>query len=165
MKIQASWFGNAAQWTSAILAFVALIAVAYQINLSIANNAVNSARQVYMSYSEATLTYPDYVEPNYEELKKDPRKLAQYKSYVAHLLFAFDEVFSTTDTPEWRATFDYDLAPHIAYLCEERDPHFYAMYYPKMRRMLEGVKATNCLRVQGGAAPAPSEEESGAPAK
>jgi len=35
-----------------------------------------SARQVYMSYSEATLKYPELSEPNLDKLKADPSSMA-----------------------------------------------------------------------------------------
>lgn len=39
--------------------------------------------QVYMSYSEATLKYPELSQPNYEKIKADPVEYVRYKNYVS----------------------------------------------------------------------------------
>jgi hypothetical protein len=134
------YFGNSAQIASAVMATVALGGIFYQLQLGSHNAQLANARQVYMSYSDATLRYPELTEPDYDKLKQNRVELARYKNFVGHMLFAYDEMFSIIDDPEWLAAFKVDLPPHMPYLCEENDPLFYQQYYAKMQRLLEDAR-------------------------
>ncbi len=135
---------NWAQIASALIASVAVAGVIVQIRIGQHNAQLASAREVYMSYSQAGLQHPELAEPDYAALRQDRLKFIQYKAYVAHMLFAYDEILSLGDQPEWTATFNYDLPDHRDYLCEQRDPRFYAQYYRKMRDLIAEFQATNC---------------------
>ena len=90
-----------------------------------------SERQVYMSYSEATLKYPELSQPIFDKIKADPVEYVRYKNYVSHMLFAFDEILSVYDTPEWRNSFNEALKYHVRYICEDTTPEFDRMYFRK----------------------------------
>ncbi|MGA8975346.1 MAG: hypothetical protein WB496_19535 [Pseudolabrys sp.] len=105
MKSASNWhpqWGNVAQIVSAVAVLCAVVEVIFQLSFIRGNAKEASARQVYMSYSEATLKYPELSQPNYEKIKADPVEYVRYKNYVSHMLFAFDEILSVYDTPEWR---------------------------------------------------------------
>jgi hypothetical protein len=77
---------NLAQIASAFVAIVALVGIYVQVNLARINALRASARQVYLSYSQATLQYPQLARPNYQQLKanSDPTELVRYQiSYVS----------------------------------------------------------------------------------
>lgn len=57
------------------------------------------------------------------------------------MLFAFDEILSVYDTPEWRNSFNEDLKYHARYICEDTTPEFDKMYFPKMRQLLSGARS------------------------
>ena len=133
MKSQSNWhlkWGNLAQIVSAVAALCAVIGVIVQLYLIRGNAKETSARQVYMSYSEATLKYPELSQPNLDKIKTDPGYV-RYKNYVSHMLFAFDEILSVYDTPEWRNSFNEDLKYHMRYICESTTPEYDKMYFPK----------------------------------
>jgi hypothetical protein len=135
---------NWAQIVSAIGATAALLGILAQANI-IRNNAEKAnARQVYMAYHDASLRYPEFVEPEYEEIKKEKLKFVQYKTYISHMLFAYEEVLAVENTREWNAALDYDLRYHRNYFCEENDPTFYVMYYAHLRNILFDFKNKNC---------------------
>ena len=139
MKSQSNWhlkWGNLAQIVSAVAALCAVIGVIVQLYLIRGNAKETSARQVYMSYSEATLKYPELSQPNLDKIKADPVEYVRYKNYVSHMLFAFDEILSVYDTPEWRNSFNEDLKYHMRYICESTTPEYDKMYFPKMRELL-----------------------------
>jgi hypothetical protein len=77
---------NWAQITSAWVGVVAIVGVAWQAYAIRQNFSESSARQVYMSYSESVLKYPEFTEPDLAQIKKDPVKYVQYKSFVSHML-------------------------------------------------------------------------------
>ena len=137
---------NWAQITSALIAIFAVIGIIAQIRIGQHNTQLNNARQVYMSYSESTLKYPQFADPDYETIKQDRKTLAQYKTFVTHMLWAYDEIFSLGEQPEWVASFNNELADHKAYLCEQNDPRFYAQYYKRMRDLLTQFKKDNCSK-------------------
>ena len=94
----------------------------------------------YLSVSEMGLRYPEFLEPNIEEIKSDRKKWAQYQAYVTHLLFAYDELFTVLDAPEWDATFKQDVSDHIEYFCNHMDIKEAMMqYFPKLKAKLRAV--------------------------
>lgn len=56
------------------------------------------------------------------------------------MLFAFDEILSVYDTPEWRNSFNEDLKYHMRYICEGTVPYYDKMYFPKMRELLDNAR-------------------------
>lgn len=133
--------GNTAQIASAVVAAVALIFVAYQV-WSIRETArIATARQVYMSYSESSLRYPNLVEPDLLKLRADPEEWVRYKNFVAHMLFAYDEILGVYDEPEWRLSFAEEIRPHLPYICNDMPVALDATYFPKMRDLLKGERA------------------------
>lgn len=56
------------------------------------------------------------------------------------MLFAFDEILSVYDTPEWRNSFNEDLKYHMRYICEGTAPDYDIMYFPKMRELLGNAR-------------------------
>jgi hypothetical protein len=135
---------NWAQIASVVVAVVAVVGISLQIHNNNKNAQRASARQVYMSYSEAALKYPEFDEPNLEKIKAEPLKFVQYEEYVAHMLFAYDEILTVDDVPAWHKTFEHDLAFHKAYLCEEISQDFSEVFFPKMQKLLKEFKAKSC---------------------
>ena len=85
MKSASNWhlqWRNVAQTVSAVAALCAVVGVIFQLSFIRGNAKEASARQVYMSYSEATLKYPELSQPNYEKIKADPVEYVRYKNYV-----------------------------------------------------------------------------------
>jgi hypothetical protein len=74
---------NWAQITSAWVGVIAIVGVAWQAYAIRQNFSESAARQVYMSYSESILKYPEFTEPDLSQLKKDPVKYVQYKNFVS----------------------------------------------------------------------------------
>jgi len=138
---------NVAQIVSAVISCLGFAlsigvfaTVIYQVIL-IKNNAQNAAaRQVYMSYSEAGLKYPEFVEPDLAKLKGDPEKYVQYKSYIYHMLFAYDEIFAAYDDPEWHKSFEADVKYQMEYICNDMNRTDDETYFPKMRMILKQTR-------------------------
>jgi hypothetical protein len=138
------YWGNAAQIASPIVAAVALFGIFMQISTVEKNAAIGYARTIYMSYSEAGLRYPQFVEPDWPAVKNDRVEFMRFKNYVSHMLFAYDEVLAVMDSPEWRAAFAIDLKPLMPYLCEENSAAYDAQFYPKMRGLLADARKQRC---------------------
>jgi hypothetical protein len=132
---------NWAQITSAWVGVVAILGVAWQAYAIRQNFSESAARQVYMSYSESVLKYPEFTEPDLAQIKKDPVKYVQYKSFVSHMLFAYDEILTVYDKPEWRKSFEEDIKYQLPYLCSEAPPGYDAVYYERLRRLLREAKS------------------------
>jgi hypothetical protein len=145
-----SWSGNIAQLTSACVSIVGIYLILAQLetlqrnSVTLRRNAEEAgARQVYMSYSEAALKYPKFAGSKNSEIKTGTLEYEQYKLFVAHMLFAYDEMLKVYDHPEWRKSFDLDLAVHKKYLCEEPDPGIFNQYYEKTRLIIAALR-TDC---------------------
>ena len=132
---------NRAQITSAWVGVIAILGVAWQAYAIRQNFSEQSARQVYMSYSESVLKYPEFTEPDLGRIKQDPVKYVQYKSFVAHMLFAYDEILDVYDKPEWRRSFADDIKYHLPYLCNDVPPDFDQIYFGKLRGLLQAARA------------------------
>ena len=133
---KSSW----AQIASAVIAAFAFVVVMTQVYYIAKNFKEAAARQVYMSYSEASLRHPEYTEPDLPEIKNDRQKFVQYKNFVAHLLFAYDEILDVYDKPEWRRSFDEDIKYHTRYICEDMPLTLDKTYFDKMRKLLREIR-------------------------
>ncbi|MEO6381188.1 MAG: hypothetical protein ABIO35_04100 [Nitrobacter sp.] len=131
---------NWAQMVSAAVGVIAILGVGYQVYSIRSNFNETAARQVYMSYSESVLKYPEFTEPDLASLKKDRIKYIQYKNFVSHMLFAYDEILTVYDTPEWRRSFEDDLKFHMPYLCNETGPELEAIYFKNVRQVLSDAR-------------------------
>lgn len=145
-------FGNVAQVGSAVIACIALSFIWQQVHQLQKNSAALSeteqrtaARQVYLSYSEAAIRYPEFAKPDYAKITK-PVEQVRYGFFVAHMLFAYDEILKVFEDPEWIASFKYDLQLHMPYICQLNDPTFYDQYFEKMRTLLSKARANSCPR-------------------
>src|SRR6266568_925608 len=146
----ASWsqrWGNVSQMISALIAVVAVCLVTVQLTYLQRNSEAlkeaeqrAAARQVYMSYSEASIKYPEFAKPDYSKIVL-PLEQVRYGFFVAHMLFAYDEMLIVFNDPEWRASFRYDLQMHMPYVCQLEDPSFFDQYYETMRTLLKQKKA------------------------
>jgi hypothetical protein len=137
----ASRHGNSAQIASAVVAAVALVFVAYQVWSIRTTARIATARQVYMSYSESLLRYPNLAEPDLPKLRTDPEEWVRYKNFVAHMLFAYDEILGVYDEPEWRSSFAEEVRLHLPYICNDMPVALDATYFPKMRELLKAERA------------------------
>jgi hypothetical protein len=131
---------NWAQIASAWLAIVGFAIIAAQVNQLRTNAREAAARQVYMSYSEAQLRHPDLTEPDVTELRADRLKYILYKNFVAHMLFAYDEIFAVYDQAEWRRSFEQEVKYHMDYICTDMTPADDATYFRKMRDALADLR-------------------------
>lgn len=139
-------FGNLSQMVSALAATLALAFVAYQITQIEVNGRKANARQVYLSYSNASLRYPQYIRPDYAAIKADPLKFQQYKWYVSQMLFAYDEILSSVGDPSWLSSFEYELPPHIPLLCDLKrtDAAFFTQYEDNTNALIDTALKGKC---------------------
>jgi hypothetical protein len=131
---------NWAQITSAWVAVIAIVGIAWQAYAIRKNFNESAARQVYMSYSEAALRHPELVEPDLGKLKSVPTNYILYKSFVAHMLFAYDEIFRVYDEPEWHRSFETDVKYHMQYICNDMQRSDDESYFEKMRKLLKEAR-------------------------
>jgi hypothetical protein len=139
---------NWAQIASAAIAVLGFFVIIGQVYFIGRNAKIATASQVYMSYSEAALRYPEFVEPDLAALKKDPKEYIRYKSFVSHMLFAYDEMFSVYDQPEWHKSFETEIRYHLSYFCSDMTPADDLAYFEPMRKALHDVRAQ--CPAQGG---------------
>jgi hypothetical protein len=139
-------FGNMAQIVAAIGSVGALAFVAWQVSQIEANNRKANARQVYLAYSEAGMRYPEYLRPNYAQIRRDPVKFEQYKWYVTQMILAYDEMIAVAGDPVWIKGFDYELPDHTALLCELKasEPRFFTQFEPKTNAMIDTALKGKC---------------------
>jgi hypothetical protein len=153
----AKW-GNIAQIASALVAIGGFGLVYSQLKI-LETNSINlrqnateaAARQVYMSYSEAALRHPQFASSKNSEIKTGTVEYEQYKLFVAHMLFAYDEVLKVYDHPEWRKSFDIDLATHRKYLCEESNGELFGQYYEPTRQRIAALRKDCADKLQKSA--------------
>jgi hypothetical protein len=118
-----------AQATVALLGFVAIL---LQINEIRAANRASSARTAFLGYTDLAFRNPKFAQPDYEAIKAGSRdERVQYESFVSYFLYACEEAFTAfSDHREWQASCDYDLKPHLPFLCanSQAQPAFLATY-------------------------------------
>jgi hypothetical protein len=75
---------------------------------------------------------PKFSQPNYDTIKAGGRdERVQYESFVSYFLYACEEAIAAfASRPEWLASCNYDLKPHLPFLCEKNsvEPAYLATY-------------------------------------
>jgi hypothetical protein len=125
-------FGTLAQMAQAAVALLGFVAILFQINEIRTNNRAASARQVFLGYTDLAFKNPKFAQPDYEAIKAGHRdQRVQYENFVSYLLYACEEATAAfTDKREWQASCDYDLKPHLPFLCEmgKTEPAYLTTY-------------------------------------
>jgi hypothetical protein len=125
-------YGTLAQMAQATVALLGLVAILFQINEIRFNNRAASARQAFLGYTDLAFKNPKFAQPDYDRIKAGSRdEQVQYESFVTYLLYACEEAISAfAGKREWQASCDYDLKPHLPFLCEKNQaqPDYLATY-------------------------------------
>jgi hypothetical protein len=114
-------FGTLAQMAQAAVALLGFVAILFQINEIRSNNRGASARQAFLGYTDLAFKNPRFAQPDYDAIKAAGRdQQVQYESFVSYFLYACEEAIAAfADKREWQASCDYDLKPHLPFLCEK----------------------------------------------
>jgi hypothetical protein len=125
-------YGTLAQMAQAAVALLGFVAILFQINEIRFNNRATAARQAFLGYTDLAFKNPGFSAPDYDVIKAashDTR--VQYESFVSYFLYACEEAMTAfADKREWQASCDYDLKPHLPFLCEKNsaEPAYLATY-------------------------------------
>jgi len=131
---------NWAQIISAVVGVLGFAIVTMQVHMIRNNFREAAARQVYMSYSESELRHPEFLEPDVKALRDDRLQFVRYKNFVAHMLFAYDEMLSVYDHEEWHRSFAHEIRHHMDYVCFEMTADDDATYFETMRGLLGDLR-------------------------
>jgi hypothetical protein len=125
-------YGTLAQMAQAAVALLGFVAILFQINEIRTSNRATAARQVFLGYIDLAFKNPKFSAPDYDTIKAGSRDAqVQYESFVSYFLYACEEVTAAfADQREWLASCNYDLRPHLPFLCEKdkAEPAFLATY-------------------------------------
>jgi hypothetical protein len=125
-------YGTLAQMAQATVALLGFVAILFQINEIRSNNRAASARQAFLAYTDLAFKNPKFSAPDYDAIRKASHdQQVQYESFVSYFLYACEEAFGAfADRREWLASCDYDLKPHLPFLCEKNhaEPGYLATY-------------------------------------
>ena len=125
-------FGTLAQMAQATVALLGFVAILFQVNEIRSNNRAVAARQAFLAYTDLAFKNPKFSAPDYAAIKAGAHDaLVQYESFVSYFLYACEETFHAfSDRREWLASCDYDLKPHLPFLCEksQTEPGYLATY-------------------------------------
>jgi hypothetical protein len=125
-------YGTLAQMAQAAVALLGFVAILFQINEIRTSNRAVSARQVFLGYTDLAFKNPKFAAPDYEAIKAGGHDAqVQYESFVSYFLYACEEAFGAfAGRREWLASCDYDLKPHLPFLCEKNmtEPGYLATY-------------------------------------
>jgi hypothetical protein len=125
-------YGTLAQMAQAAVALLGFVAILFQINEIRSNNRAASARQAFLGYTDLAFKNPKFAQPDFEALKVASREeRVQYETFVTYFLYACEEAISAfANRREWQASCDYDLKPHLPFLCEKNnvEPAYLATY-------------------------------------
>jgi hypothetical protein len=125
-------YGTLAQMAQAAVALLGFVAILFQINEIRTNNRAASARQAFLGYTDLAFKNPKFSAPDYDTIKAGDRDLrVQYESFVSYFLYACEEAITAfAGRSEWLASCNYDLKPHLPFLCEKNsvEPAYLATY-------------------------------------
>jgi hypothetical protein len=139
-------YGTLAQMAQAAVALLGFVAILFQINEIRSNNRAASARQAFLGYTDLAFRNPKFSSPDYDAIKTHSRdEQVQYESFVSYFLFACEEAFTAfADKREWQASCDYDLKPHLPFLCEKNnaEPAYLATYGTDTQQWVKAAMKT-----------------------
>ena len=139
-------YGTLAQMAQACVALLGFVAILVQINEIRANNRAVSARQAFLGYTDLAFKNPKFSAPDYDTIKAASRdQRVQYESFVSYFLYACEEATAAfADRREWMASCDYDLKPHLPFLCEKLkdEPAYLETYNTDTQRWLKASMKT-----------------------
>jgi hypothetical protein len=125
-------YGTLAQMAQAAVALLGFVAILFQINEIRAGNQAASARQAFLDYTDLAFRNPKFSQPDYNTIKAGSRdERVQYESFVSYFLYACEEaVAAFSGRAEWLASCNYDLKPHLPFLCEKNsvEPAYLTTY-------------------------------------
>src|ERR1700733_1508946 len=125
-------YGTLAQMAHARVALLGVVTILFQINDIRANNRAASARQAFLGYTDLGFKKPKFSQPTRDTIKAGGRDdQAEYESFVSYCLYACEEAIAAfAGRPEWLASCNYDLKPHLPFLCEKNsaEPAYLATY-------------------------------------
>ena len=130
-----SWwqkYGTLAQMAQAAVALLGFVAILFQINEIRMNNRAAGARQAFLGYTDLAFRNPKFSHPDYNAIKSGNRdEQVQYENFVSYFLYSCEEATAAfADRREWMASCDYDLKPHLPFLCEryKAEPAYLTTY-------------------------------------
>jgi hypothetical protein len=133
-------YGTLAQMAQAAVALLGFVAILFQINEIRTNNRAASARQAFLGYTDLAFKNPKFTAPDYDTIKAGSRdERTQYESFVSYFLYACEETITAfVDKREWQASCDYDLKPHLPFLCEKNaaQPAYLATYGTEIQQWI-----------------------------
>ena len=139
-------YGTLAQMAQASVALLGFVAILFQINEIRSNNRAASARQVFLAYTDLAFKNPKFAEPDYAAIKAGGHDAqVQYESFVSYFLYACEEATAAfSDRHEWLASCDYDLKPHLPFLCEKNsaEPAYLATYSTETQQWVKASMKT-----------------------
>ena len=134
-------YGTLAQMAQACVALLGFVAILFQINEIRAGNRAASARQAFLGYTDLAFKNPKFSAPDYDAIKAGGHDAQiQYESFVSYFLYACEEATAAfADKDEWQASCDYDLKPHLPFLCEKSvaEPAYLATYNSDTQRWVK----------------------------
>jgi hypothetical protein len=139
-------YGTLAQMAQAPVALLGVVAILFQINDIRANNRAASARQAFLGYTDLAFKNPKFSQPDYDAIKVGGRdERVQYESFVSYFLYACEEAIAAfVGRPEWLASCNYDLKPHLPFLCEKNglEPAYLATYSSNTQQWVKAALQT-----------------------
>ena len=125
-------YGTLAQMAQAAVALLGFVAILFQINEIRMNNRAAGARQAFLGYTDLAFRNPKFSHPDYDAIKSGNRdEQVQYENFVSYFLYSCEEATAAfADRREWMASCDYDLKPHLPFLCEryKAEPAYLTTY-------------------------------------
>ncbi|HWZ07491.1 MAG TPA: hypothetical protein VNY53_11340 [Bradyrhizobium sp.] len=142
-------YGTTAQMAQAAVALLGFVAILFQINEIRDGNRAASARQAFLGYTDLAFKNPKFAAPDFEKIKAGDRdQRVQYESFVSYFLYACEEATAAfADRREWSASCDYDLRPHLPFLCEKStaEPTYLATYSTNTQQWVKTSMKTSSV--------------------
>jgi hypothetical protein len=139
-------YGTLAQMAQAAVALLGFVAILFQINEIRSNNRAASARQAFLGYTDLAFKNPKFAQPDFDTIKTAGRdERVQYETFVTYFIYACEEAMSAfANRGEWQASCDYDLKPHLPFLCEKNaaEPAYLTTYDANTQQWVKSAMKT-----------------------
>ena len=139
-------YGTLAQMAQATVALLGFVAILLQINEIRTDNRATSARQAFLGYTDLAFKNPKFAQPDYETIKA-PAATSRFSTRASSPTSstpARKRSARSPDKREWQASCDYDLKPHLPFLCEKNaaQPAYLATYGAETQQWIKASLKT-----------------------
>ena len=107
------------------------------------NQRESTAKSVFREHLRLAFEHSDLAEPDYQKLQAQPDKYKKYSWFVAHLLWACEEILRYEEGKIWKENLQRNVNYHREYFINDSDfkEKDFHLYDPSVQELVQNAMA------------------------